>query len=80
MQRCWQPRPLQLTFLAAALVLGTALLSEDDRQIVEQRMAGCGWPEIAERINSTGEAVRKRFSRALDKAAEHLGMDSVTDE
>ncbi len=31
MQRCWQPRPLQLTFLAAALVLGTALLSEDDK-------------------------------------------------
>ena len=30
MQRCWQPRPLQLTFLAAALVLGTVLLSEED--------------------------------------------------
>ena len=31
MQTCWQPRPLQLAFLAAALVLGTALLSEDDK-------------------------------------------------
>lgn len=57
-----------------------ALLSEEDREIVEQRTAGCGWPEIAEQMNSTADAVRKRFSRALDRAAEHLGMDMLIDE
>jgi RNA polymerase sigma factor (sigma-70 family) len=56
------------------------LLSDDDRKIVEQRTAGCDWSEIAEQMNSTADAVRKRFSRALDRAVEHLGMDKLNDD
>lgn len=51
-------------------------LTEDERLIVEQRATGREWTEIADRIGGTPEAVRKRYSRALDRAAEDLGLDN----
>ncbi len=50
-------------------------LSDEERMIAEQRTIGCGWNEIAEQIGGTPEAVRKRFSRAVNRAAKDIGLD-----
>ncbi len=51
-------------------------LTEDERLIVEQRATGREWTEIADQIGGTPEAVRKRYSRALNRAVEDLGLDN----
>jgi RNA polymerase sigma factor (sigma-70 family) len=63
--------------VAARELLGEvrARLSDDERQIVEWRQAGIEWTEIAKRLNTTPEAVRKKFSRGIDRIAADLGID-----
>lgn len=49
-------------------------LSEDERYLVSQRMAGRAWDDIALELGSTPDAVRKRMTRAIDEAAVGLGL------
>ncbi len=44
-------------------------LSEQDRRLVEARLEGHSWGELAKRFGLSAEAARKRVTRALDKAA-----------
>ncbi len=49
-------------------------LSADDRYLIEQRMGGRAWGDLAAELGSTPDAVRKRMTRAIDEAAVHLGI------
>jgi RNA polymerase sigma-70 factor (ECF subfamily) len=49
-------------------------LTEGEQMLVEMRLAGCDWAEIAHQCQTTPEAARKRMTRALDRAARELGL------
>jgi RNA polymerase sigma factor (sigma-70 family) len=48
-------------------------LSSDEQSLLDQWMQGEDWPVIAARTGASAEAVRKRFTRAVDRAAAELG-------
>jgi RNA polymerase sigma-70 factor (ECF subfamily) len=50
-------------------------LSPEERQLVEWRNQGLDWATIAERLQGSPEALRKKLTRALDRVAEELGLD-----
>lgn len=52
-----------------------AELSDEEREILDRRVAGEGWSEIASAVDSRPDAVRKRFTRAIDRAAGTLGLN-----
>ena len=51
-----------------------ALLPEDVRYLAAERAAGREWADLAAEVGGTPQAVRKRMSRAVGKAAEELGL------
>jgi RNA polymerase sigma-70 factor (ECF subfamily) len=56
------------------------LLAPDIRYLAEQRALGRDWAELARELGSTPEALRKKLSRAIDHAAQQLGLDSTRDD
>jgi RNA polymerase sigma-70 factor (ECF subfamily) len=50
-------------------------LSPDERRLAELRNEGHEWAEIARQVGGTPEALRKRLARAVEQAAEALGVD-----
>ena len=50
-------------------------LNDEENEIAELRLNGCSWEEIAQQIGGTSEAIRKRFSRAIDRVATQIGLD-----
>ena len=50
-------------------------LSDEENQIAVQRLNGCSWDEISQHVEGTPEAIRKRFSRAIDRITHELGLD-----
>ena len=49
-------------------------LSEDELYLVDQRFSGRSWQELAADLKTSAEALRKRMTRAIDRAAEELGL------
>jgi RNA polymerase sigma-70 factor (ECF subfamily) len=52
-------------------------LSEEERQLAEQRAAGHGWAQIAAERGDSPEALRKQLARAVERVAHELGMEDV---
>jgi RNA polymerase sigma-70 factor (ECF subfamily) len=50
-------------------------LSEEDRWVLEQRMLGREWADLAEERGEQPEALRKHLSRALSRAVRALGLE-----
>jgi RNA polymerase sigma factor (sigma-70 family) len=46
----------------------------EDRDLIERRMNGAEWKELAEYTGASQDAVRKRVSRALERAAIDAGI------
>jgi RNA polymerase sigma-70 factor (ECF subfamily) len=55
-------------------------LSDDERQLAEQRGRGESWAEIAATHGGTPEALRKKLTRGLDRVLQQLGLDEGGDE
>lgn len=51
------------------------VLTVEELQLLQLRDAGHEWSEIAEMLGGTPEALRKKLTRALERAAEFLGRD-----
>jgi RNA polymerase sigma-70 factor (ECF subfamily) len=51
-----------------------SLLSENERQIADLRSQGFNWDEVAERMGSSADGVRKQHARAIKRIAEKLGL------
>jgi RNA polymerase sigma factor (sigma-70 family) len=54
-------------------------MSAEERRLAELRAAGLGWSEVAVRVGSTGEAVRKQLERAIRRVERELGLDGDND-
>jgi RNA polymerase sigma-70 factor (ECF subfamily) len=52
-----------------------ALLSEEERQLVELRGEGLAWADVAERLGGTAQARRMQLARTLDRVGKELGLE-----
>jgi DNA-directed RNA polymerase specialized sigma24 family protein len=52
-------------------------LSDEERQIADRRAEGLEWAEIAKKLGSTPEALRKRLGRAVNRVARELGLEDL---
>jgi len=55
-------------------------LSPQELQLVEYRRQGRDWSDIAAELGETPVVLRKRLSRALDRASQELGLEDSVDE
>jgi RNA polymerase sigma-70 factor (ECF subfamily) len=53
------------------------LLSPEERRLMELRHQGATWAEVAAQLGGSGEALRKKFGRAVEQAAQRLGLEEV---
>jgi hypothetical protein len=53
-------------------------LSDDERDLAEQRAQGRDWAALAAERGSTPDALRKQLARAFDRAARALGLGATT--
>ena len=49
-------------------------LSVDELYLVDQRFSGRSWNDLADELETSAEALRKRMTRAMDRAATELGL------
>ena len=49
-------------------------MTDDERQLAELRGGGLEWPEIAAQVGGSPDALRKKFTRAMDRIAGELGL------
>ena len=63
--------------VAQAELLGLVYqeLNDEERRITDLRAQGHDWHEIAVEIGASAEAVRKRFSRAMDRVVGALSLN-----
>jgi RNA polymerase sigma factor (sigma-70 family) len=54
-------------------------LNAEERHLTELRGQGHTWPEIAATVGGTPQARRRQLTRALDRVAQHMGLDEVSD-
>ena len=54
-------------------------LSSEEREIADLRREGQTWESISERLGEPAEALRKRFSRAIDRVSAELGLQTFLD-
>jgi RNA polymerase sigma-70 factor (ECF subfamily) len=55
-------------------------LNAEEWQLVQLRNQGLDWAAIAEQLQGSAEALRKKLSRALDRVAHEMGLDDWADE
>jgi RNA polymerase sigma-70 factor (ECF subfamily) len=58
------------------LLRGRQMLSPDERRIAEGRSAGQSWEELAAALGGTPDQLRMQFSRAQQRVALALGLES----
>jgi RNA polymerase sigma-70 factor (ECF subfamily) len=52
-------------------------LSVEERELAEERALGRGWDEIAADRGGNVDALRKKLTRAVDRAVQELGLDEI---
>jgi len=50
-------------------------LSEEERQVADERAQGQDWQQIAQAHGGTAEGARKKLARAIDRVARELGLE-----
>ena len=50
-------------------------MTDAERTLMDRRLAGATWDELAGEFGGTPDAVRKRFERAVERVAGELGPD-----
>ena len=55
-------------------------LSEEERELADQRALNRDWAQIAAERGGTPEALRKKLVRAVDRVAQELGLDNSDDD
>ncbi len=53
-------------------------LSLEERRLLDLRQQGWEWNEIAAEVGGSPEALRKKLTRAVDRVAQELGLDEVS--
>jgi RNA polymerase sigma-70 factor (ECF subfamily) len=57
-----------------------ARLSDDERWLSDQRVAGRSWEEIASEAGCQPDALRKRLKRAMDRVSRELRLEEPNDD
>jgi DNA-directed RNA polymerase specialized sigma24 family protein len=52
-------------------------LSAEEIALLDPWMNGEEWPSIGERMGASAEALRKRFTRAIDRVSYELGLENL---
>ena len=52
-----------------------ARLSEEERRLLDRRLDGAEWVDVAAREGASPEALRKKLARAVDRVAREIGLD-----
>jgi DNA-directed RNA polymerase specialized sigma24 family protein len=52
-------------------------LTEQECYLADQRGLGRSWPELAEELGATADALRIRLRRALDRVCQELNLDDL---
>lgn len=68
------PSPSQVVAQRDLLETVRSRLSEEERQLADQRALGRTWAEIASELGADPDALRSRLSRALDRVAQELRL------
>jgi RNA polymerase sigma-70 factor (ECF subfamily) len=55
-------------------------LDDDERYLAEQRSLGRTWKDLADELNGTDAALRKKLTRALDRVMFELGLEEGVDD
>jgi len=50
-------------------------LAPDEVELLEYRIQGLEWPEIAVKLNAKPDALRKKYTRAMDRVVEDMNVD-----
>ena len=74
------PSPSQFVVCKELLEAVRGRLDSQERDLLEKRMQGKDWAEIAADLGGSAEALRKKLTRALDRAGRTLGIDEVEEE
>src|SRR5438105_3109152 len=69
------PSPSQIAVGRELLERVRRELSDEERELADERALGRDWPEIAAARGATPDALRKKLTRALDRVARTLGLD-----
>lgn len=69
------PSPSRVAIAKELLDAVRVRLTGEERELVDLRQQGLDWAEIAGRVGDNPVALRKRFSRAMDRVAGELGLD-----
>ncbi len=70
------PEPAQAVATSDFCGALLSILSDEERQLVDRRARSEGWSEIAAELGGNPENLRKKLSRALERAARRLGEDT----
>ena len=74
------PSPSQQIAARELLQAFRERLSAEERVLADRRAQGHAWAEIAAEMGGTPQARRKQLARAVERAAQQLGLDEVGDE
>ena len=74
------PSPSQQIAARELLQAFRGRLSAEERVLADRRAQGHAWAEIAAEMGGTPQARRKQLARAVERAAQQLGLDEVSDE
>lgn len=55
-------------------------LTPEERRLADLRALGRDWPDIAAEVGGNADALRKRFTRAINRVTHELGLDEPGDE
>ena len=69
------PSPSQIVANRELLGEFRSRLTEQERQIADLRSHGRAWPEIAADLGQNPEALRMRYTRAMNRVARELGLE-----
>jgi RNA polymerase sigma-70 factor (ECF subfamily) len=72
-----EPGPAKTAALREILEIVRSHLTPEERYLVENRLQGREWADLATELNMTPDAVRKRFSRALDRVTQQMKLEGI---
>jgi RNA polymerase sigma-70 factor (ECF subfamily) len=74
------PSPSQVVACRELFQVLQSQVSAEERYLIDQRLLGRGWGELAAELGTGAEALRKRLARAIDRVARLLGLSEADHE
>jgi RNA polymerase sigma-70 factor (ECF subfamily) len=72
-----EPGPAKLAALREILEIVRSHLTPEERYLVEHRLQGREWASLGAELKMTPDAVRKRFTRALDRVTQQMKLEGI---